>query len=58
MSFTHVRLDLPNGLFPFGFPINSLYTFMFPPIRTTCPAHLILLDLIILPILGEQYKYN
>jgi hypothetical protein len=53
---THLRLGLPSGLFPSSFPINILFVFVFSPIRATCPAHLIVHDLIILIILGEEYK--
>jgi hypothetical protein len=52
--FTHLRLGLFSGLFPSGFPINILYSFLFTRIRATCPAHLILLDLVVLIILEEE----
>jgi hypothetical protein len=53
----HLRLGLRSGLFPSGFPTNILYAFLFSPICATCPAYLILLDLvIIIIILNEDYK--
>src|SRR5215471_7200925 len=53
---THLRLGLPNSLFPSGFPTNTLCTPISSPIRATCPTHLIRLDLTTCTILGEEYR--
>ena len=53
---THLRVYLPSGLFPSGFPTKTLYTPLSSPIRATCPAQLILLDFITRTILGERYR--
>jgi hypothetical protein len=53
---SHLRLGLPSGLFPSGFPTKSLYTSLSSLIRTTSPARLILLYFITRTIVGEQYR--
>jgi hypothetical protein len=52
----HLRLGLPSGLFCSVFPNKFLYAFIIYSMHVTCPAHLILFDLIILIKFGEQYK--
>jgi hypothetical protein len=53
---THLHLRLPSGLFSSGSSTNNIYELLFSPMRATCPIHLILLGLIILIILGKEYK--
>ena len=51
----HLRVGLPSGLFPSGFPTNTLYTHFLSPISATSPAYLILLDFITQTLLDEEY---
>ena len=53
---SHLRLGLPNCLFPSCFPAKSLCTPLFSPIRATYPAHRILLDFITGAIFGAEYR--
>ena len=53
---SHLHLGLPSGLFPSGFPINTLYAPDHSLVYATCPTHLILLDLITQIIFGEKYR--
>jgi len=53
---SHLRLGLPSGIFPSGFPTKTLYTPLLSPLRATCPAYLILLNFMTQTILGEEYR--
>jgi hypothetical protein len=41
-TFLHLRLGIPNGLLPSGFPTKTPYALLVSPMRTTYPAPLVL----------------
>ena len=51
----HLRPGLPNGLFVSGHANKTLYAPLLSPTRVTCPAPLILLNMINRIIFGEAY---
>jgi hypothetical protein len=53
--FFHLCLGLPGGLFPPGFPTKMLW-FCHPPMRSTCLAHLIIVDVTSLVTIVEVCK--
>jgi len=55
---SHLRLGLPSGLFPAGFPTKTLYVHRLCPIRATCPAYLIRINLITRIIFSEEYRLS
>jgi hypothetical protein len=53
---SHLRLSLPSGLFPSVLPNHNLVRILVYPTCATCPAHPILLNLIVLIIFIEECK--
>jgi len=53
----HLGLGFPSGLFTSRFPTKTLYTPLLSSIRNaTCPAHLILLNVITRTMFAEEYR--
>jgi hypothetical protein len=61
VSLSHVRLNIPSGIFSSGSPTKMMHVVLISVIRATCLDHLIFLKFIILIIFGEisyEAPYN
>jgi hypothetical protein len=56
MWSSHLSPGFPSGLFHLGFPTKPLRIHLLSPIRATCHANLIILDLITRTTLGKEYR--
>jgi hypothetical protein len=45
---SHLCVGFLSGVFPSGFPTKTMYTFLLPPVRATCAAHLIYSTILII----------
>jgi len=52
----HPLLGLLSSLFTSGFRTKILFTLLNPPMRATCTANLVLIDLVTRILFGEAYK--
>jgi len=53
----HFPIILPSTTWPYKWlPTKTLYSFLFPPMRATCPTHLIFLASIFLVKLAEEFR--
>jgi hypothetical protein len=55
---SNLRLHFRSGLFALNFPIKIFYSFLISITRTTCPVHLILLDLIAVITVQIQHTHT
>ena len=53
---SYLRLGLPNGLLPSGFPTRTLCTHLPSAIHALCPTHLILLNFTTHTVFGKEYR--
>lgn len=53
---SQLRLHFSNSLFSSGFPTEIFYASFMTIMHTTCPSHLMFLDLITFKFLGVDYK--
>jgi hypothetical protein len=54
---SYLRLGLSSAYFILDFPPKSYNSYLLFPMRATCHAHLILLNLMILVVLGEKHMW-